>query len=291
MARYNPSKVRNAYALSTLSVTLVLFLIGCVAFLIINIVTATQTVLDDTSVSIMLKEEVNDESRSQLEAQLKANEYVTEVTYISKDMAKEEFKKFTGEDITQFLDSNPLPQSFNVKIKGTKDYMPVEAIDSVINNFTKMDGVSEVLYQKDLLSLIFKNIRIIYVILAVFFIVLLLISIILINNTIKMTVFSKRFLIKTMKLVGATDSFVRKPFIADAAKQAVVSALFAWFMLGGVVYGYFSFTSMVITRDDYIVIAWLFSGVLVLAFIFCMSVTYLAVNKYMNLNNTNLHTY
>lgn len=291
MARYNPSKVRNAYALSTLSVTLVLFLIGCVAFLIINIVTATQTVLDDTSVSIMLKEEVNDESRSQLEAQLKANEYVTEVTYISKDMAKEEFKKFTGEDITQFLDSNPLPQSFNVKIKGTKDYMPVEAIDSVINNFTKMDGVSEVLYQKDLLSLIFKNIRIIYVILAVFFIVLLLISIILINNTIKMTVFSKRFLIKTMKLVGATDSFVRKPFIADAAKQAVVSALFAWFMLGGVVYGYFSFTSMVITRDDYIVMAWLFSGVLVLAFIFCMSVTYLAVNKYMNLNNTNLHTY
>lgn len=291
MARYNPSKVRNAYALSTLSVTLVLFLIGCVAFLIINIVTATQTVLDDTSVSIMLKEEVNDESRSQLEAQLKANEYVTEVTYISKDMAKEEFKKFTGEDITQFLDSNPLPQSFNVKIKGTKDYMPVEAIDSVINNFTKMDGVSEVLYQKDLLSLIFKNIRIIYVILAVFFIVLLLISIILINNTIKMTVFSKRFLIKTMKLVGATDSFVRKPFIADAAKQAVVSALFAWVMLGGVVYGYFSFTSMVITRDDYIVIAWLFSGVLVLAFIFCMSVTYLAVNKYMNLNNTNLHTY
>lgn len=291
MAQYNPKKIRNAYIISTTTVALVLFLIGSVAFLIMNIYNATLTVLDDTSLSVMLSDTLTVVERNELQDKIKSFSEVKSVEYVSKDRAAEEFCRFTGENISQFIGENPLPASFNIEIVPTKDFIPVQTLDSLAVVFGKMNGVTEVLYAKEILAQIVKNITTIYVILASFFIILLVISVMLVANTIKMLVFSKRFLINTMKLVGATNGFIRKPFMINAVKQALAATFLSWLMLGAVIYGYISYNNIVPNSEDVKLIVYLCSGVLVFSFIICSLTTYLSVTKYLKLNSNDLHQY
>lgn len=291
MARYNPKKIRNAYVRSTLSITLVMFLIGFITFMLYNVYKAAGIVIDNTSISVMIKDDITEKQKKELESFIKLQHGVIDLTYISKDDALAEFRTFTGENISKFINENPLPASYTIKLDAVTDYKTDDIAEQLANDIAKYEGVTEVLYQKELLAKIVRNVNILYLLSSIFFIVLIVISIMLINNTINMAVYSKRFLIKTMCLAGATESFVRKPFIALAIKQAMYSSIITWFMLSVIIYFFFNFDLMNFQQNDIISIGYLFLGVMIISLVSCITLTRLAVNKNMNLNTHKLHTY
>ncbi|MFI3261994.1 MAG: permease-like cell division protein FtsX [Rikenellaceae bacterium] len=296
MAKYNPKKIRNAYAKSTFSVTLVLFLIGFISFLLFNIYKAASIVVDNTSISIMLKEDITKVQRDSIESFLNNTPGVSEIIYISKEDALKEFQTFTGEDISKFIDENPLPASYTVKLgvmdnKFITDTLQYNVAETIAADINKKDGVSEVLYQKELLSRIVRNVNILYAISAIFFIVLIIISIMLIYNTINMAVYSKRFLIKTMCMAGATNGFVRRPFIGLAIKQAFTASFITCIMLTAVIYFFYNFNIISIEKEDIKTISYLFLGLLVVSLSSCIILTSISVNKNMNLSSRKLHSY
>ncbi|MFI3268199.1 MAG: permease-like cell division protein FtsX [Rikenellaceae bacterium] len=173
MAKYNPKKIRNAYAKSTFSITLVLFLIGFITFMLFNVYKAASIVVDNTSISIMLKDNITEPQKDSIEHFLNNIEGISEVIYISKDDALKEFQTFTGEDVTLFIDENPLPASYTVKLsvmdnKFTTDTLKYDVAETIASEINEKEGVSEVLYQKELLSRIVRNVNILYLISAIF---------------------------------------------------------------------------------------------------------------------------
>lgn len=292
MARYNPKKIRNAYARSTLSITLVMFLMALITFILYNVCRAASNAIDSTSISVMLKDDITETQREGIKEYLSSNKVVSEVKYISKEDALEEFKEFTGEDASKFITENPLPASFTVKLVNyIENYKEEDATGVLAEELTQKTGVTEVLYQKEILAKIVKNVRMIYSVSAIFFVVLIVISLMLIHNTINMAVYSKRFLIKTMCMAGATEYFVRKPFLALAVKQAFVAAFVTCLMLTGVIYLFLDFDFMSIDEKEIKTIMILYGGVFIMAIFSCVTLTQIAVNKNMNLTINRLHNY
>lgn len=290
MARYNPRKIRNAYILASLSVTLVLTLLGCFSFAIYSIYNATHEIMDDASITVVLSDEL-ELSADSIGNEILKIEGVVATEYISKERAKDEFLRFTGEDVESILGKNPLPATFNVNFLLADEYGKANNIDSLVINIRAVEGVSEVLYQRDLIDSIVRNITILYVVMGVFFLVVMLISLMLINNTIKMLVYSKRFLIKTMKLVGATDSFVRKPFIIAAIKQSIITTVIAAMVICGLIYIFVDLGYLVVDNKLIYDLCFLFGGMLVVSLLICLLTTHFAVNRYANTNSNSLHTY
>ncbi len=290
-ARNNSRKrIRNAYYLSTVSVALVLFLLGTVAYIMMNIQKATDAVLQDIKVSVILNDTLKTESVNKLKADIAQIEGVENITYISKKQAAEDFKNFTGSDFNLFIDDNPLPASLELSLG--KIYESKEILAELEDKLLKIPGIDEVLYQRNIIDSILTNIFKFRLITLSFGIALLLASFILISNTIRMAVYSKRFIIKTMKLVGATDAFIRKPFVTEAIVQGLTSAFTAWIMLTGVIIGLNKAApETVFFPDDFKPLAILYGAIVVCGIIICLLCTNISINKYINLDNNNLHVY
>lgn len=291
MASRTPSKrIRNAYYISTISVALVLFLLGTIAYMAINIQRTADAMVGDVRISLLLKDGLSKQQLADLTSSVKECNGVFSVEYVSADMAAKEFKKFSGTDFNLFIDENPLPASLEVSIAANGPE-PL-AVSALVDRLKSKEGVGEVLYQQGVVEQLTTNVFKLKIVLGGFLLALLMVSYLLINNTIRIAVSAKKFLIKTMKLVGATDGFIRKPFIQDAIMQGVVSSLLAWVFLGGLIFGMDKVASgFGFLPDSFWIIAILFLSMLVLGVIICLLCTNYAVNKYLNLDNNNLYVY
>ncbi len=152
-----------------------------------------------------------------------------DITFVSKEQAAEDFMEGTKEDFTTFLGENPLRDSYRVKVR--EEYFEEAKLKAIQTDLEKIEGVYEVVYQENLADAINKNITKLYIVLASFALVMLIIIVLLINNTIKLAIYSQRFLIRSMQLVGATNGFIQRPFLMRGATQGIVSALIASFFL------------------------------------------------------------
>jgi len=291
MAKKEPAvtkrRLRSSYFTSIISITLVLFMLGVLGLLILNAQRLSEYVKENIGFSIILKENVKEVDVILLQKTLDAAEYVKSTKYITKEQAAKELEEELGENFIEFLGYNPLLASIEVHLYA--DYANPDSIKVIEQDFQQYEQIKEVFYQKSLVSLVNENIRKISLIILIFSGLLFLIAIALINNTIRLSVYSKRFIINTMQLVGATRGFIRRPFLYRSVWQGIVAALLAIGLLNGVLYLAQKEFKEVINFQDIEIIGVLFLSVLFIGIIINWISTFFAVTKYLRMNVDKLY--
>lgn len=282
-------KVRNSYIVSTVSIALVLFLLGSVGYLILNAVLATDRMKESVTVHVMLKDGLSADEHDAIRTRLSEEEAVKEAVFIPKAQAAKEFKEYAGSDFEEFLAYNPLPDSFEVRLNARSSEK--EAVQALEKKLSTWPGVDEIVYQRTIIDQITSNINKFNLILLLFGGTLLVISLILLNNTIRVTIYAKRYLINTMKLVGATRWFIVRPFVGNALLQGVYAALIAAVMFLGMIIGLSEGMPEVAFISDRFQILCILAGMLVAGVLISMLFTSFAVNKFVNMRTGKIHLY
>jgi cell division transport system permease protein len=219
------SKLKTSSVTVVISLSLVLFLLGIVGWFFINAQLLVNHVKENVTVQIFLKEDASQPDADRLKKIIDAAPYAKSTIFKSKEEAAEEMKQNTGDDFVAFLGFNPLPSAINVNLKA--EYANPDSIAWIEKEITSDKSVREVVYQKVLIDNLSKNTKKISAIILFFSSLLIIIAVALINNTIRLSIYAKRFLIRTMYLVGATTGFIRKPFIIKGIVNGVVSGIIA----------------------------------------------------------------
>lgn len=219
---------------STFSMSLVLFLVGMVSLLLFVARDMSKYVKENINLSIVLDDQVNTESIQRIERYLLASPFAKSVEHVTKDQALKEHIESLGEDPQKFLGYNPLMASLEVKLNA--DYANSDSVTMIESKLHAFQHINRIAYQKDMVDLVNENIRKLSVVLIAIALILLFISVALINNTIRLTVYSNRFLINTMKLVGATRWFIRKPYIGRSMMNGLLAAFISIIFLVVMVY-------------------------------------------------------
>ncbi|MFI3265658.1 MAG: permease-like cell division protein FtsX [Rikenellaceae bacterium] len=281
------NKVRNAYIVSTTSITLVLFLLGSVGYIMLNIWSGAQKLQESLMLNVMLESDVTLEQKTALENNTELAEVISSMQFVTKEQAAKEFKEYIGDDFVEFLDQNPLPDSFEISLKS--EYSDKQEVATLVRKIEAMEGVDEVIYQRGVVEQISDNMGKFTLILLLFGGTLLVISLILLNNTIKVAIFSRRYIINTMKLVGATRGFIIKPFVAAAARQGIIAGLIASLMFVGLTSGINEKLPDVSIISNKIVMS-IILGMIVMGAIISLSFTFFAVIKFVNMNTNKMHS-
>ncbi len=229
MKKKQPARLKRrlfkSYLTTTISITLVLFLLGVLSLLVLNAGRLSEYVREHVGFTLMLQDNIRDVDILRLQKTLNASKYVKSTEYVDKDEAAAQLTKDLGEDFIGFLGFNPLLSSIEVRLHAA--YMHQDTIAILEQNFLTNQEVKEVYYQRDLVQIINENVKKISFFLLVFSALLLFIFSTLINNTIRISIYSQRFIINTMKLVGATRSFIRRPFVLRSTVLGLLSAMIA----------------------------------------------------------------
>lgn len=282
-------KVRNSYIISTISIALVLFLLGSVGYLIFNAVLATDLMKENVAIHLMIKQGTSDERIAEIGRELGAHEAVKEVTFVPKAVAAENFKEQIGSDFVEFLAFNPLPDAYEVKLHA--QYSDKDYVRKFEKEAASWNGIEEVVYQRAVVEQIGSNINKFNLVLLLFGGALLVIALILLNNTIRLTIYSKRYLINTMKLVGASKWFIMKPFLL----RSILHGVYAWLiaaamflaLVAGLGEGLPEVTFLAESRPVYYVLC----GMLLLGILISALFTLFAVNKFVRMNTTKINLY
>ncbi len=282
------NKIRGAYFTSVVSISLVLLLLGIVGLLMLNAKQMSDYVKENLCFSLIINNEASEPDIKQFQKTLDTHDFIKSTEYITKAEAAEQLKEDLGEDFVETLGYNPLSPTINVYLNS--DYASPDSIAKLESFFlSKSDIVNEVSYQQNLVNLISDNIKKVSIILLALSALFFLISFALLNNTIRLQIYSKRFIINTMKLVGAKKNFIRKPFIASGALQGLISSLIAIALLYGIVYFANKQLGDIMGSIDPLIIALLFVAVAVVGVLLCVFATLLSINKYLRLKTTNLY--
>ena len=280
--------IRNAGVTATFSMSLVLFLIGLLALSLFLTRDMTNYVKENLNLSIVLNDEITEQQTKAIENYLTKSDFAKSVEYISKEQALKEHIEYLGEDPQAFLGYNPLFAMFEVKLNAAyanNDSVPV--IESKLKRFGKR--IDEVSYQKDVIAEVNENIRKISIILIGIVSVLLLISFALINNTVRLRIYSNRFLINTMKLVGAKSWFIRKPYIKQSVINGIIAAAIALGLMAALVY-YFKFNFGVDMQIIKPVTALTVAGIVIVTGIVLTAISsYFAVGRYLRMRTDDMY--
>jgi cell division transport system permease protein len=285
---YTSRRLRNSYVSTVVSITLVLFMLGLMGLLLLNANRLSRYVKENIGFSVVLQDNATEADIAWVRKQLDVAPYVRETKFISKDDAERELRGMLGEDFVAFLGYNPLPVSIEAKLNYR--YANNDSIAAIEKELYEFKQVREVSYQKSLIGLVNDNINKISAMLLLFSALLFFVSLAQINNTIRLSIYSRRFLINTMKLVGATRAFVVKPFVAKSALHGIISAMVALVMLCGLFYAarnqLGSEMLQLITPE---VMGILFLCVLAVGIAVGALSTYFAVNKFLDMKTDELY--
>ena len=280
-------KLRSSYFTTIISIALVLFVLGIIGLLLLNANRLSTYVKENLGFTILLKDNARNAEVKRLEKLLTTSDFIKSTEYIDKDRAAKELEDELGEDFVDFLGYNPLLSSIDVKLYA--EYTSPDSIAKIEKMLLEFPQIKEVYYQKDLVHLVHKNVNRISLVLSIFAILLLTIAIALINNTIRLSVYSKRFLIRTMQLVGATKGFIRKPFLARGIIHGFMGAAIAIVLLAGLIYVTSKELAEVVGFQNLDLIFILFGLVIVLGILITFISTYFSVNKYLRLSTNELY--
>lgn len=282
-------KVRVSYAVSTVSIALVLFLLGTVGYLILNAMVATDRMKESVTVYVMLKDGLAEEQKAKIKTDLIQQNAVREVIYVSKEEAAKEFREYEKKDFVEFLEQNPLPDSYEVRLNArSSEKNVVRALEEQIVQWA---GVDEVVYQRNVIEQITSNINKFNLILMLFGGTLLVIALILLNNTIRVSIYAKRYIINTMKLVGATRWYILRPFIGSSVLQGVWAGLIASLMFAGMVAGLHEGIPEVRFASDRMQLAFIVGGMIVGGIVISLIFTTISVRKFIKMPANRIHMY
>jgi cell division transport system permease protein len=280
-------KFRSTSLITIVSISLVLFILGLLSLLIIDAQKIARDVKENADVEVFLYSEAKDADVAKLQKMLDASDYVKSTAYISKDSAAKQLQSVDKEDFIGLLGYNPLPASINIHVKA--EYANSDSLAVIEKTLSHFPQVKEVVYQKSLIKMMNENLKKITFIMLGFSILLLLVSLTLINNTIRLTVYSKRFLIKTMQLVGATQSFIRRPFMWKGVRDGLVASVIALLMIFGVIHMAQSQLPDLTEMNDVNSYFLLAATVLFLGISISLFSTYFAMRRYLRLHSDDLH--
>jgi len=280
-------RLANAYLSSVISISLVLLLVGVAAMLLVNAKGVSNYFKENMQVTVMMKQTVSDEAAMDFQAKLEGEDFIKSTRFISKEQGQREMADMLGDDFLDVFETSPIPVSIDVTLKA--DYVSADSLEVVKNRISVSELVDEVVYQTSLVDALNANLNRISMVLAVFIGLLLFISFVLINNTVRLNVYARRFTIHTMKLVGATRSFIRAPFLVQAAFQGVFAAFIAIIAL--VIMMYFmrsEFEQLFeIFRLDLLLAV---MGIVLLSGLaICLTSTWFVVNKLVSLKKDELY--
>ena len=286
--RMTRRRLRSARLSSVISISMVLLLVGIASMLLLNAKRVSDYFKENMQISVLMDTEVSDQQASDLAAVFDSLRFVKSTEVITKARGAEEMKTLLGEDFLNVFETSPIPASIALTLKA--DYVSVDSVNMVKGILEKYPQVDEVDYQRSLITALNANLQKIGIFLAVFMALLLFVSFVLIGNTVRLSVFSRRFSIHTMKQVGATRAFIRAPFLWKAAFQGLIAALIASAMLIGLLYllrGELSQLFEIFTVDLLLQVIGLVvaSGVVI-----CTVTTYFVVNKLVRMNKDKLYS-
>lgn len=289
MAKQQKSKISyfQSNITATVSVALVLILIGVTAFLGLSARTMSRELKENMGFSIVLKTDATDSDIAGLRAIFAKAPYVAKTTFISKDQALEQWKKDTGENLVETFGVNPLSAEFQVNVKA--DYAEIGKLKSIQTQLMRQSGVEDIALYETEVETTNKNIGNITIVLLFVAALLVFISFALINNTVRLTVYSRRFLIHTMKLVGAKPGFIRRPFVVQNMLNGLIAAAAACLVFVG---SYFAAQNLVGglvgTMFNELEVAAVFVGLAIAGVAICGIAAFFAANKYIHLNYDDL---
>jgi cell division transport system permease protein len=270
-----------------ISLSLVLFVVGLLSLVLINAQKLSNYVKENIGFSIMVKEDVKEIELIEFNKILDAEDFTKSTRFISKEQATKELEQDLGEDFVNFLGFNPIMASIDVKLNSS--YANNDSLQNISSRLEKSDVVYEVFYQKNLIKKLNSNVGKISFFLICISLILFFIAFALINNTIRLSVYSKRFIIRTMRLVGAENSFIQKPFLISGVYQGLYSAIFAIFMLLGSIQLIQTETASILNINDLQIIGLVFIVLFCSGIIISGTSTFFAVRKFIYLNEGELY--
>ncbi len=227
-------RLANAYMSSVISIGLVLLLVGVASMLLVNAKGVSDYFKENMQVSVMMKQNVSEDDVLDYRSGLESLPYIKSTVFVSKEQGRREMEDLLGPDFLDVFETSPIPMSIDVSLNA--DYVSSDSLEVVRKVIEASPLVDEVVYQRSLVDALNANLSRISVFLGVFIALLLFISFVLINNTVRLNVFARRFTIHTMKLVGATKSFIRTPFLVQAVFQGIFAAVLAIMALVGLLF-------------------------------------------------------
>lgn len=289
---YNPEKIsqqgaRTSSISTVIGISLVLFMLGTLGLILLNAQKLSDYVKENMRLHVFFHQDVPDSTALQVQGALNQKNYTRMTEFITREQAAREMEKELGEDFISILDYNPLSSSVNLYLKAT--YSDSASVGRIVAELRDLPEVKEVDYRPDMMNQVNTNIRKISLVMLAFSSLLLVISIALINNTIRLAIYSKRFLIKTMQLVGATPGFIRRPFLWQGTLQGLYAAVIALLLIAGLLYLLYREVPDLVRFQDFRIYAQLFGGVVVLGVIIAWISTYLAVRKYIRLKSEDVY--
>lgn len=282
-------RLKTSYISTVVSITLVLYVLGLLGLVIMHAHKLSVHLKENIGFSVIIMDNTALPEIEKLQHSLDTMVAVKSTEFISKEKAAEDLTQDLGEDFVSFLGYNPLFPSIEVRLNAS--WANPDSLAIFEETVLQRNEVKEVDYQKNLLHIVNENVQKIGVVLLLFGVLLLIIAFTLINNTIRLSVFSKRFLIKSMQLVGATQSFIRKPFIVKGILQGIVGAIIAISLLLASLYGAQQSVPELVDFQDATMLSITFSLVTLMGIIISWISTYFAVKKYLKIKTDNLYFY
>jgi len=282
-------RLKTSYISTVVSITLVLYVLGLLGLIVMHARKLSEHVKENIGFSIVIADNARNAEISQLQKTLEILPAVKSTEFISSDKAAEDLTAELGEDFVGFLGYNPLFPSIEVKLHAA--WANPDSLSVFESKVLKSNIVREVDYQKNLVHIVNENVRKIGIFLLLFGALLLVIAFSLINNTIRLSVFSKRFLIKSMQLVGATQSFIRKPFVIKGIIQGIIGAAISIALLLLSLYAAQKSVPELINFQDIEMLFTMFALVIFLGIIVSWISTYFAVKKYLHIKTDHLYLY
>ncbi len=281
------NKFKSTSLITIVSISLVLFILGLLALIILDAQKITRDVKETADVEVFLYNNTKEADIAKLQKMLDASDFVKSTAFISKDSAAKQLQSVDKEDFIGLLGYNPLPASINIHVKA--EYANSDSLTLIEKRLAHYPQVKEVVYQKSLIKMMNENLKKITFIMLGFSALLLLVSLTLINNTIRLTVYSKRFLIKTMQLVGATQGFIRRPFMWKGVRNGLMASAIALLMIFGVIHMAQSQLPDLAEMNDVNTYFILAGTVVFMGIVLSWISTYFAMRRYLRLRSDDLH--
>ncbi|AIM36763.1 cell division protein FtsX [Sphingobacterium sp. ML3W] len=292
MSEYESStqkrKTKSVYVSTVISIALVLLVTGLLGLLLVHAKNLSKYVKENIVLNVIVNDGTNEGDVLSLQKDLEKDNYVLRSEYISKELAAKSLKEDLGEDFVQYLGHNPLLPSIDVYMK--EDYANTDSIKTFIDKISRNSKIKEVVYQESLIDMVNKNVRIISIVVLAFAAILLVIAVALINNTIRLAIYSQRFLIKSMQLIGATKNFIRRPFITYGIIHGLLGSLIAILLLIFTLkFAQQQIPELVFLRNWYEFAA-IFLVVIAIGILISGLSTYFAVTKYLKAKSNDLYS-
>lgn len=280
-------RLANAYLSSVISISLVLLLVGVASMLLVNAKSVSDYFKENMQVSVLMKDSVPESKAEAFSESLLEERYIKTATFISKEQGQAELAELLGEDFVDIFETSPIPASVEITLDA--DYVSSDSLEVVKAEISKSPLVAEVNYQGSLVDALNANLSKISLILAFFIGLMLFISYVLINNTVRLNVYARRFTIHTMQLVGATRSFIRAPFLVQSALQGIFSAFIAIMALIVILFFLRNGFEQLFEIFRLNLLLLVMGIVLVSGLVICVTSTYFVVNKLVSLKKAELY--